>query len=352
MSASVKDEYGSQGGKNHRVVVTRHGGPEVLQMVEEDLPEPGAGEVRVKVLAAGISGYDLMDRRYSFPGGPPVPYTPGQDIVGLVDKLGEGVSSVELGQEVAGFTFGDAGGYAEFICRPASEWVPVPSGLDPAEAVCVVVNYLTAHMVLHGTAKMRSGERVLVHGAAGGTGSALLELGRLAGLEMYGTASKHNHELVSALGATPIDYRTEDFVERIRSLTGDGVDAVLDPIGGARHVWRSYQALRKGGRYVGYGMVATSKGGRRAIPLTLLMLVLLKLTPGSKQASMSAEIASFEQMHPGWYHETLTELLNLLAAGTIQPVVAEHFPLAEAARAHELLERGGHGGKVVLVTGA
>jgi NADPH2:quinone reductase len=350
MSANIQDEYGTQDGKNRRVVVTRHGGPEVLQVVEEDLPEPQAGEVRVKVLAAGISGYDLMDRRYSFPGGPPVPYTPGQDIVGVVDKLGEGVSAVEPGQEVAGFTFGDAGGYAEFIARPAGELVPVPSGLDPAEAVCVVVNYLTAHMVLHGTAKARSGERVLVHGAAGGTGSALLELGKLAGLEMYGTASKHNHDFVSALGATPIDYRTDDFVERVRSLTGDGVDAVLDPIGGARHIWRSYRALRKDGRFVGYGMVATSKAGVRAIPLSMLMLVLLKLIPGGKQASMSSEIASFSEAHPGWYRETLTELLDLLAAGSIKPVVAERIPLVEAARAHELLERGGYAGKVVLVT--
>jgi NADPH2:quinone reductase len=341
----------TSGKKHHRIVVTRHGGPDVLQVLEEDLPEPQPGEVRVKVLVAGISGYDLMDRRYSFPGGPPTPYTPGQDFVGVVDELGEGVSAFEPGQQVASFTFGDAGGYAEFVCRPASELVPVPSGLDPAEAVCVVVNYLTAHMVMHGTAQARSGERVLVHGAAGGTGSALLDLGRLAGLEMYGTASKYNHELVSALGATPIDYRTEDFVERIHA-TRHGVDAVLDPIGGARHVWRSYRALRRGGRYVGYGMVATSKAGMRAIPLTLLMLVLLKLMPGGKQASMSAEVASFEQTHPGWYRETLAELLNLLAGGRIKPVVAERIPLVEAVRAHERLDRGGYAGKMVLVTGA
>ena len=352
VNAIIQDEHGSPGMKHHRVVVTRHGGPDVLQAVEEDLPEPRAGEVRVKVLAAGISGYDLMDRRYSFPGGPPVPYTPGQDIVGLVDKLGEGVSTVEPGQRVAGFTFGDAGGYAEFICRPAGELVPVPSGLDPAKAVCVVVNYLTAHMVMHGTAKVHSGERVLVHGAAGGTGSALLELGRLAGLEMYGTASKYNHELVSALGATPIDYRTEDFVERIRNATAGGADAVLDPVGGARHILRSYRALRKGGRFVGYGMAATSKAGMRAIPLSLLMLVLLKLLPDGKQASMSAEIATFSEAHDGWYRETLAELLDLLAAGRINPVVAERIPLVEAARAHELLERGGYAGKVVLITSA
>jgi NADPH2:quinone reductase len=207
--------------KNHRIVVTRHGAPDVLQVVEEDLPEPRPGEVRVKVLAAGVSAYDLMLRRSgSLPGTPRVPYTPGEDIVGVVDKLGQGVSTAEPGHSVAGYPRG--GGYAEFMCLPASELVPVPSGVDPAEAVCLVANYLTAHMLLHPTASVRSGERVLVHGAAGGVGSALVELGKLAGLEMYGTASRYNHEVVSALGATPIDYRTEDFVDRIRSLTGDG----------------------------------------------------------------------------------------------------------------------------------
>ena len=155
-----------------------------------------------------------------------MPFTLGVDIVGVVDKLGEGVSTLEPGQMVAGCPAIDGGGYAEFICRPASELVPVPSGLDSAEAVCLVANYLTARLALHESASVRSGERILVHGAAGGVGTALLELGKLAGLEMYGTASKHNHDLVSALGAAPIDYRTEDFVERIRSLTGDGVDAV------------------------------------------------------------------------------------------------------------------------------
>jgi NADPH:quinone reductase-like Zn-dependent oxidoreductase len=340
--------------KNHRVVVTRHGGPDVLQVVEEDLPEPQAGEVRVKVLAAGVSGYDRMFRASGrLPGTPKVPFTLGEDIVGVVDKLGEGVSTpspIVPGQTVAGATFclGTGGGYTEFICLPTSELVPVPSGLDPAQAVCVVVNYLTAHMAMHTTAKVRSGERVLVHGAAGGTGSALLDLGRLAGLEMYGTASKYNHELVSALGATPIDYRTEDFVERIRSLTGGGVDVVFDPVGGARHLWRSNRALRKGGRLVWFGMAATKKGGLKEIPFTLLMVALLKLIPDGKQAPLAPDLSKDN----AWYRATLTELLDLLAAGKIKPVVADRIPLAEAARAHELLERGGYGGKVVLVTGA
>ncbi|MBW1789575.1 MAG: zinc-binding dehydrogenase [Deltaproteobacteria bacterium] len=335
--------------KHHRVVVMRHGGPDVLQVVEENIPEPQAGEVRVKVLAAGVSAYDLMFRRSGLlPGTPRVPFTLGVDVVGVADKLGEEVSTVELGQRVAGATFslGGLGGYAEFVCLPVSELVPVPSGLDPAEAVCLVANYLTAHMALHRTAKIRSGERILVHGAAGGVGTALLELGKLAGLEMYGTASKHNHELVSALGATPIDYRTEDFCGRIRSLTGDGVDAVFDPIGGARQLWRSYRVLRKGGRLVWFGVAATKKKGLRVIPLTLLMVFLLKLIPDGKQTPLAPDLGKDN----AWYRKTLTELLDLLAAGRIKPVVAERIPLAEAARAHELLERGGYAGKIVLIT--
>ena len=230
--------------------------------------------------------------------------------------------------------------------------VPVSAGVDPTGAVCVVVNYLTTPLAMHRTANVQSGERVLVHGAAGGVGTALLHLGKLAGLEMYGTASKYNHELVSALGATPIDYRTEDFVKRIRSLTGDGVDAVFDPIGGARHIWRSYRALRKGGRLVWFGMAATKKKGLRVIPLTLLMQGLLTFIPGGKQAPLMPDLGTFTQEHTNWYRETLTALLESLAAGRIKPVVAERIPLVEAARAHELLERGGYAGKVVLVAGA
>jgi NADPH2:quinone reductase len=349
MNAKAQEEQGSQGRKNHRVVVTQHGGPEVLQIVEEDLPEPAAGEVRVRVQAAGVSAYDLMQRRSgSLPGTPQVPYTPREDIAGVVVKLGEGVTSVEVGQGVAGYPRG--GGYAEFVCVPASELVPVPEGVDPAQAVCLVANYLTAEMLLHPTANVQPGERILVHGAAGGVGSALLDLGKLGGMEMYGTASKYNHELVSSLGARPIDYRSEDFVERIRSLTCDGVDAVFDPVGGAGQIWRSYRTLRKGGRLVSFGMAATSKAGLRVIPFSLLTVVLLMLVPDGRQARMSPNLAEFAPAHIDWYRETLGELLDLVAAGSINPVVAECVPLAEAARAHERIERGGYAGKVVLVT--
>lgn len=335
--------------KYRRVIVSKHGEPDVLQVVEDDLPEPGPGEVRIKVKAAGVSAYDLMFRRSgSFPGTPRVPFTLGEDIVGIVDKLGEGVSTVKAGQMVAGWTLslGVGGGYTESICLPATELVPVPAGVDPAEAVCMVINFLTAHAVLHRVAKVKKGEKILVQGAAGGVGTAILQLGRLSGLEMYGTASKYNHKLISELGAKPINYKTEDFVKSIRSFTGNGVDVAFDPIGGARQVWRSYKTLRKGGRLVWFGVAATKKSGLSVIPFTLMMIFLLKCIPDGRQVPMTPNL----DKENAWYRKTLAELLELLAAGTIKPVVAECIPLVEASRAHELLEQGRYNGKVVLVT--
>lgn len=337
--------------KYHRVVVSRHGDPDVLQVVEEILPEPNPGEVRLRVLAAGVSAYDLMFRRSgSFPGTPRVPFTLGEDVVGVVDKLGDGVSTIKPGQIVAGWTLslGVGGGYTESICLPARELVPVPMGVDPAEAVCMVINYLTAYAVLHRVAKVKSGEKILVHGAAGGVGTAILQLGKISGLEMYGTASKYNHKIISALGATPIDYKTEDFVKSICSLTGNGVDVVFDPIGGARQVMRSYKTLRKSGRLVWFGVASTKKAGPSVIPFTLIMIFLLKCIPDGKQVPLTPDLGKDNT----WYRKTLAELLDLVSKGIIKPIIAERIPLIEATRAHELLERGGYAGKVVLVTSA
>ena len=328
-----------------RIVVAQRGGPEVMKVVEEPVPDPKQGEVRIRMLAAGVSALDLMVRRSSFPGFPKLPFTPGVDVVGIVDAIGEGVSHIETGQRVAAL-LGYAGGYAELVCLPASVVVPLPPHLDPAEAVCIVANYLTAHTMLHRAAHVRSGERILVQGAAGGVGSALLELGALAGLEMYGTASPHNHELVASLGAKPIDYHTEDFVARIRQLTGDGVDAVFDPIGGARQLWRSYRALKPGGRLVWFGVAGTKEHGVKVIPLSLLTRLLVALIPDGKNAPLAPDSSKPNEE----YRTTLASLLDLLAAGQLHPVVAERFPLLEASRAHELMERGHYSGKVVLTT--
>ena len=336
--------------RNHRVVVTRRGGPEVLEVVTEDLPEPGSGEIRVKTIAAGVSSYDVMLRGHWFPGQKP-PYVPGEDIVGLVDKLGDGVLGLEVGQRVALWTFGDAGGYAEYVSTPVERAVPVPGDLDSVEAVALVVNYLTASLAMNQMAGVRRGERMLAHGAAGGVGSALVQLGTLAGLEVYGTASAYNHDLVESLGAVPIDYRNDDFVAEIRELTGDGVDVAFDVIGGGRQLWRSSRTLRKGGRLIMLGMASAIKGGIKTIPGSMLVVGLVKMLPNGKTAPMGPGMESYPKEHMEWYRDSLAEFFDLTVTGKLKPVIAERFPLLEAARAHEFIERGGYAGKAVLTVG-
>lgn len=339
--------------RNRRVVVARHGGPEVLELIEERLPEPGPGQARVKVLAAGVSAFDLIYRRWGrLPGSPKLPFTLGEDVVGLVDAVGAGVNSLSDGQLVAGGTWslGVGGGYAEYVCLSQDQLVQVPTGVDPAEAVCLVVNYLTAHQHLHHIGRVQPGERLLVHGAAGGVGTALLQLGRLVDLEMYGTASTPTLGVVAELGATPIDYRSDDVWERARALTGDGVDVVIDPIGGAGHLWRSYRLLRPGGRLVWLGSSAVETEGLLIGATSMAMAVGLRLMPGSRSVPRCPTMDNFAASDNAWYRSTLGELLELLARGQLSPLVAERVPLAEAQRSHELLEEGGHPGKFVLVT--
>jgi NADPH2:quinone reductase len=343
--------------KHTRIIVTRYGGPDALEAVEEESPEPTKGEVRVKVLAAGVSLPDIMAREGIHPETPRVPYTPGWDLVGVVDRLGEGVSGVEPGRAVAALPI--HGAYAEFVCLPEGELVPVPAGLDPGEAVSLILNYVTAYQMLHRSAKVRPGQRVLIHGAAGGVGSALLQLGRVAGLTMYGTCSARGASAVTEMGGIPIDYRQQDFVRETRSLPGGGVDVVFDGIGGS-HIWRSRKALCRGGRVVAYGLTGMLSGGRlasgrsggrhrfRGIAVFALYIVGGWFLPGRRRV-VPYSIQTLKRLRPAMFRQDLTALFDLLKQQKIKPVVARRFPLVEARRAQELLGKGGVTGKIVLV---
>ena len=343
--------------KHARIVVARYGGPDALRVAEEDRPDPKPGEVRMRVLAAGVSLPDVMMREGIHPETPRVPFTPGWDLVGLVDRLGDGVTRIEPGQRFAALPI--HGAYAEFVCLPQQELVPVPAGLDAAEAVSLVLNYVTAYQMLHRSAKVRPGQRVLIHGAAGGVGTALLQLGRLARVEMYGTCSARLAPDVLALGAVPIDYQKQDFVQEIHRLTTDGVDAVFDGIGGA-HIWRSRQALRPGGRVVAYGLTGSLQGGRlasgesgrrnrfREIRVFLRYIVGSWLLPGRRRVVLYS-IQWLKRLRPSVFREDLTVLFDLLKAQKIQPLIARRLPLVEARQAHELLGKGGITGKIILI---
>jgi NADPH:quinone reductase-like Zn-dependent oxidoreductase len=347
-----------------RVVVDHFGGPEVLKVIEDRVPRPGPREARVRVLAAGVSFTDAQLRAGTYlPGAPKPPFTPGYELVGVVEELGQGCSTLREGDRVGALTVWGAD--AERVCVPESGAVHVPEDLDPGEVLSLLFPYMTAYQVLHRTAKVKHGEAVLVHGAAGRVGVAALELGALAGLRLFGTASARDLEKVERLGAVAIDYRNEDFLARVRDEAG-GVDVVVDSLGGPISL-RSFRALRPGGRLVVFGRYDTLRGGHKDRPAVIRWYAAIaavwlwdKLSPRRRalayhvqkyrdRDTRRAGAVGGEPMDLQGFREDFATLIELLRERKIHPVVAERLPLSEARHAHELLESSASKGKLVLV---
>ena len=334
--------------------ISRFGGPEVLQVVEEPtIPEPGPGEVRIKVLAAGTGFTDTMIRRGRYPDFKgPLPFTPGYEIVGLVEKIGAGVAATLEGQMVADLCV--VGGYAQYAIRPSDYLVPVPDGIDPAEAACIPLAYLTAFQMLTRCRDLPSGATILVVGASGTVGTALLDLARHLRLKAVGTCSAPNFPVIERFGAAAIDYRAGDFVSSVRQLTPDGagVDIAFDAIGGA-HFGRSFACLAPGGLLVGYGS-QTMAVGRESLIAAGLGLARLRLWSAlsflfSGRSAVFYSITARRSKHPEEFKADMATLFQLLIVGAIHPVVIERLPLAAAAEVHARIDRGGLGGKIVLL---
>jgi NADPH:quinone reductase-like Zn-dependent oxidoreductase len=337
--------------KYRRVIVNRR---RQLEVVEDELPQPRPGEVRLKVLAAGVSFADVNMRQGIHPEARRPPFTPGWDVVGTVDALGAGVEAVPPGAMAAAMPI--VGGYAEYLCLPARELVPVPPALDPAEAVCLILNYVTAYQMLHRSARARAGESALIHSAAGGVGTALLQLARLHGVETFGTASAPGKlRTIEELGGQAINYKQTDWLKQLRQSPGSGVDMVFDGIGGW-NLLPSWRALRRGGRLVAYGLISSLAGGRRdlqrlvssaagwASAFTLSML-------NWRKRLLIYSIQMLKRRKPDWFRQDLAALLELLGQGKLKPIIDRRLPLEQAALAHELLAKGDTVGKLVLVNG-
>ena len=329
-----------------KIILEKYGGLEMLKLVEDDsLPEPEAGQVRIKVINTSANFTDIMIRKGKYPDvkeNPP--FSPGYDMVGIVDKCGQGANQFEIGQRVADMTV--IGAYSEYICLPEENLVSVPEDLDSAEAVSLILSYVTAYQMLHRIAKVEEKQSVLVHGASGAVGTALLQLGNIYDLEMYGTASQKNHDIINNLGATPIDYRTQNFVDQIEKLTDNGVKAVFDPIGG-KHFNRSLKCLQSGGELVAYGFYNSVMGKGGSPILDFIKLFMWNILPNGKKAQFYS-IGSIRDKHPNWYKQDLKKLFELLAKGKIEPVIADHFPLEKAKKAHNLIENQSLQGKIIL----
>lgn len=332
--------------KYKRLIVTRFGGPEVFQVIENDLRAPLAGEVRIRVLASPVCRPDVTVRQgvslyHGTPLGQKLPFTPGYAIIGVVDAVGQDVQEVCVGDRVGALTV--TGGYSEYVYWKSNRLIPIPPELDSAEAAVIILNYIVAYQALYRSARVTAGDKVLVIGASGGIGTALLQLGRLAGLKMYGVASRSKHQVLVKYGATPIDYHTEDFVQVVRQLEPEGIDVVIDGMMRIETIEGGLALLRKGGRLVSFGEPAS---------LTALLRILGKVL----SVNLFAREKSIKLYGTSFYFlgfrkpflEDWATLFRLLVERKIEPVIMKRFPILEAACANALMETGEVLGNVVL----
>jgi NADPH:quinone reductase-like Zn-dependent oxidoreductase len=339
------------------VVITRHGPPEVLRVEERPDPAVGRGEVRIAVRAAGINFADTMARTGVYPDAPPLPSIVGYEVAGEVESVGEGVGDHAIGDKViAGTKFG---GYAELVTVPAGQAFPLPERLSFEQGAAVPVNYGTAHAALVIMGGLRSGDRALIHAAAGGVGIAATQIAKAAGGEVFGTASPGKHDAIREQGVDhAIDYRGLDFAAEVMRITGgEGVDVIIDAIGPSSFR-KDYAILRPGGRLIMYGASEIQTGERRDIRAALAGVLRMPMTtmPWWKSLSMMNEnkgVFGLNMLHwwnrEGSLDRLIEPLVAGLADGTLSPVVAETFPFERAADAHRFIAERRNVGKVVLV---
>ena len=320
------------------------GDADCLKVVDVPLPEPGPGEVRVRVLASSLNYTDVLIRKHLYPqtAARHVPFVMGYDVVGEIDSLGEAVTGFRTGDRVADMTV--TGSNADYRILRADDLTLVPPDVDPAEAATLILSWTTAYQMLHRSAQVQRGQRILIHGAAGAVGQAQIQLGKLAGFQMWGGANGCHAALLRELGATPIDYEKEDFT---RVVPG-GFDVVFDGIGEDGY-WRSFAALKPGGLLVaiGYSAGVQAKQGMAKTLASIARMYLWGLLPGGKRTTFYS-INVMRARHPDWFKQDLAHLFELLKSGAVAPRVAERISFEQVPDAHRRLEAGGLEGKIVL----
>ena len=329
-----------------RIVLKAFGGPEELRLETVDaLPEPATGEMRIRVLVTSAAFTDVMIRKGMYPDvKEKPPFVPGYDMVGIVDALGTETSGFVPGDRVADLT--TIGAYSEYICLPAKRLTAVPKGVSDEDALAMILSAVTPYQMLHRVARARSGQRILIHGAGGAVGTAMLQLARDAGLVAFGTDIAEKHDLIRHLGGVPIDADAPDLAGAIAEAVGDGVDFAFDPLGG-ESLSRSLHALKPGGMLVAFGFTNEVLGRGGSIPLDFIKLKLWDWLPNG-HATAFYSIGAMRRSHPDWFKKDLTILFEMLNQGRIDPEVAEVIPLADVRQAHERLEAGRIAGKIIM----
>jgi len=316
--------------------VTEFGESEVIEITDREKPEPGPGEARVEVKAAGINFADIMQRRGHYQGGPQPEYVPGSEVAGVIDAVGDGVGR-DVGDEVMGMVTG--GGYAEYAVANAAALFDLPEGMSFAEGAGFPVQYLTAHNCLHEWGDLSEDESVLIHAAAGGVGTAAVQIASEAGAEVFGTASTQEKlDLAADLGCDhPIQYTEEDFVDRVNEITdGEGVDLVLDGIG-SETTTESLKATRHFGRMVSFGAASGEPGKPNTGDLLF-----------NNQTVIGYHLGEAIKRDPGRVFQAVPTLTGYLEEGVLEVQVGHEFDLEDAAEAHQFIEDRKSSGKVVL----
>jgi NADPH:quinone reductase-like Zn-dependent oxidoreductase len=333
--------------------IMKPGGPDVLRVRETPDPELRPGEVRVRVRACGLNFAEVMARQGLYPDAPKPPSVVGYEAAGVVEALGEGVTEPAVGTRVLALC--RFGGHSDTLCVPAGQVLVMPDAMSFEEGAAIPVNYLTAYHMLFRVGGLRSGERVLVHMAAGGVGLAVLQLCRtVPGVVTFGTASASKHATIREEGCEhPIDYRTHDYVAEVMRLTnGKGVDIVLDALGGKD--WKKgYELLRPAGRLIAFGFANMASGERRSYFNMVKQALSIPLFTPLGLMGTNRSIAGVNIGHLWDEQEMLTEelhaLLDLYRKGSIKPRIDAVIPFERAAEAHRRIQDRKNVGKVVLV---
>lgn len=313
------------------------GGPEALVPTERPVPEPGDGEVLIQVAAAGVNRPDVLQRQGNYPPPPGASDIPGLEIAGTVVRLGSGVTGVREGDGITALVAG--GGYAEFCAAPVPQCLPIPKGLTPVEAAAIPETFFTVWTNVFDRGRLRAGESFLVHGGSSGIGTTAIQLAKAAGARVFATAgSAEKCKACEDLGAMRgINYREEDFVNIIKEMTENGVDVILDMVGGD-YIPRNIKALAPDGRLCYIAFLGGSKAEVDFLPMMLKRLTITGSTLRARSVAFKGEIAAKLK-------ETVWPWLE---NGTVKPVVHQVFPLRQAADAHRLMESSTHIGKIVL----
>ena len=326
--------------KYKNVVLTKKGGPEVLKVVENELRPPKKEEAQIKVLACGVGRTDIAMRYGYYPFAPKIPFVPGYEIVGIIEAIGTKVKQFKVGDRVAALTV--YGGYSEYIYLNQQHLVKVPENVKAEEAAVLILNYVTAYQMLKRVSKVQKGNKILITGASGGVGTALLDLAKLEELDVYALASKHKHETIKKMGALPIDYRSEDWVKFIKNKEFGGLDFVFDGIGKS-YIKKGFSLLKKGGKLVEYGypnFLGMLSG--------VFKIMLLNIFPNGRNAEFYG-ISGIYKKDKSTILDDLEKLLSLLKDKKIKPIISNRMPILEASEANQLLENGSVSGNIVLL---